>query len=478
MKFSLNKKTIVLIVSIAALISILAIIIYDKGIQDVIEQQYEERSVDIARLVATEIDTQRLLNVKKAVRDIYDHTENRILSDQWGTPEFEAYVSLYNSIYDMEDYKILLTDLRRMQDVLDVECLYLIWLDIENGCYVYLVDAAYEETCPVGCIDPLYTDDPEVRTNPEAGLPPTISNTPEYGWLLATGMPIHGDQGEIIAEAALDISMNEIMSRRYHFLLYVELAFLIMSVLVSVSGILLVNRTIVRPIKILTQAAAQYARNRNVFSELKMKSSDEIGMLAESMKHMEEEINGYISNLEKTTKDLISAREHAEQMDMAANIDALTKVRNKRAYEIEVTRLNGSKQPYGIAMIDMNGLKEINDTFGHEKGDISINKVCRITCRVFKHSPVFRVGGDEFVVILENSDFIERATLIQSIMDEFDQSYHDTSLPPWERVSAAAGLAIYDSDLDDSVDSVLKRADASMYEYKRAWKETHKGYHS
>ena len=90
----------------------------------------------------------------------------------------------------------------------------------------------------------------------------------------------------------------------------------------------------------------------------------------------------------------------------AANIDALTKVRNKRAYDLEVQRveqeLRDGKTDVGIAMIDMNFLKRTNDIYGHEQGNASLQKLCQTICGVFKHSPVFRIGGDEFVVILEN----------------------------------------------------------------------------
>lgn len=470
MRFTLKKKTILLIVFIAAMISLLAIFIYDKGIHNVIESQYEDRSIDIARLVAVEIDSQRLLNVQKAVREIYDQADNKVMSDQWGTPEFEAYVSQFTSIEDMEDYQTLRDDLRKMQDVLDVDCLYITWLDVENECNVYLVDAAYEDACPVGCIDPIFSDNLEMLKNPEVGFQPNITNTPEYGWLIATGMPVFDDQGEVIAISAVDISMNEIMSRQNRFLVYIVLAFLGVTILVCIFGIVMVNHTIVKPINTLSRAATQYASNRTAFSGLKMNRGDEIGSLADSMARMEEDINGYINNLEKTTKDLISAREHAEQMDRAANIDALTKVRNKRAYDVEAERLNRNKQPYGIVMIDMNGLKKINDTYGHEKGDISINTVCQTICRIFKHSPVFRVGGDEFIVILEGSDYDERRMLIQSLSESFRINSDNASLPPWERMTAAIGCAVYDPKMDDSVESVLKRADAAMYENKKAIK--------
>ena len=474
MNFSLGKKTFLLIVCIAAVISTLAILIYSKGIRDVITSQYEARSIDISQLVAGQIDTGKLANVQKAILEIYNKADNKVQSDQWGRPEFDAYVAQYAPIEEMEDYQTLRKDLRKMQDVLDVDCLYITWLDSENECYLYMIDAAYENACPIGCIDPIYVDLTEFKKNPEIFYAPNISNTPEYGWLIATGTPIEDENGNTIGISGVDISMNEIVAQNDRFLFYVVMAFLTLTVIVSVIGIALVNHVIVKPINKLSRAAAQYKDNRKVFSELQMKSGDEIGTLAESMAQMENEINGYIANLEQTTSDLITAREHAELMNRAANIDALTKVRNKRAFDVEVERLNAGQQPYGIAMIDLNGLKEINDNYGHEKGDISIKMLCQIICQMFKHSPVYRVGGDEFIVILENGDYVEREALIRDIKETFRRNMEDTSLPPWERVSAAVGYAVHEPGSNERVENVQQRADEAMYENKKAMKAERK----
>lgn len=452
------------------MISILAIVIYNKGIYDVIEQQYKESSIEIANLVATNIDTERLARERKAVLDIYDHVEDKVTSEFWGEPEFDAYVAQFEHISQTEDYQALLMDLRRMQAAVDVNCLYIVWVDQKQCGYVYLIDADVEDPCPVGTIDPYFAA-PEDYQNLEDGIAPTISNTEEYGWLLATGMPIRDETGEIIAVAGVDISMNEVMSQQNRFMAYVVLAFAGMTFFVCLLGIYMVDRTIVRPINILSKAAAQYAQNRKVFSELNMNRNDEIGMLAESMQHMEEDINHYVDNLEKVTGDLMAAQQHAQQMDLAANIDALTKVRNKRAYDLEAMRLDESTESYGIIMIDMNGLKTINDTYGHEKGDVSIKNLCQYICRVFKHSPVFRVGGDEFIVVLEHTDFMDREVLIETLREEFRKSTDDATLEPWEKVSAAVGYAVYDPETDSNANSVLKRADAAMYENKRQFKD-------
>ena len=159
-------------------------------------------------------------------------------------------------------------------------------------------------------------------------------------------------------------------------------------------------------------------------------------------------------------------------MDRAANIDALTKVRNKRAYDLEITRINQDiekdKKSFGIAMIDLNFLKVINDTYGHDKGNIAIQTLCRTICQIYVHSPVFRVGGDEFVVILENHD-LENLDELKAAFDIEMEAYKQKT-EPWEQISAAAGYAIYDPVVDKDAEDVFKRADEAMYEQKKQMK--------
>jgi len=465
MKSSLIKKTVFLIVCIAIIIGTFAIAIYNKGLYDTVIAQYEHYSIDITKLVAVEIDAERVSNVQKAVKDIYDNSENKVTSDQWGTPEFEAYLSQFESIKEMDDYKAIHAELQKMQDELDVDCLYIVWVDTENQCSVYLVDAAHEEPCPPGCIDPIYVDNKEeVLRDLSRGMEPNITNTPEYGWLLATGMPIYDSQGNIVAEAVVDISMNKAMSQIVDFMIYIGCAFLIMIILVCILAIFLINKYIVKPINTLSRAAADYKNNKSTFSDLKLKRKDEIGVLVDSMINMEKDIDGYVS-------DLVSAREHAEQMDREAKIDAMTKVSNKRAYDAETKRLDESKNPYGVVLIDMNDLKVINDTYGHEKGDVSIKTVAKTICKVFDPSSVYRVGGDEFIVILENDAYENRVALVNKLFELFKSNKADNSLSPWERVSAAVGYAVFDPKIDVRMETVVQRADDAMYESKKMMKE-------
>ena len=125
---------------------------------------------------------------------------------------------------------------------------------------------------------------------------------------------------------------------------------------------------------------------------------------------------------------------------------------------------------FGMLMIDINYLKKINDTFGHEAGDLYIKNMCTLICDTFENSPVFRIGGDEFVVLLENKDFNHKDELIDSLKSHMEELQSNKSLQPWERISAAIGLAIYDESMDDDADSVLKRADRLMYQNKKDMK--------
>ena len=474
MNFSLKKKTIILLIAIALLISTVAMIIFRYGINGVIKEQYSNKSIELTKTIATTIDHEKVRNIRDEVMAIYNNTENKVMSDQWGSDEFNEYIAQYSDIEKSEDFVYVRDQLRAIQDVNDVDCLYIVCVDPEGPSSIYLVDAAYEDACPPGVIDPFYRDDDPVLKDPEAGLSPNISNTDEYGWLIATGMPIH-DDGEVIGYAAADISMNAIMEEQRRFFLMAALAMIILTAVISFIGIRLVDRYIVSPVNILSDAAAKYHSSNddhNSFSQLDIHTGDEIEALYHSMERMEQDINNHISDLKHMTEDLMQARSHAEYMDHVANIDALTKVRNRRAYEIDVERMNKAlgEEPFGIAMIDLNDLKMINDSYGHDKGNAAIRNLCGLICSVFQHSPVYRIGGDEFAVILKNTDLENREELCNSFESEVRAMQRDESLKPWERITAAYGLALYDPAKDKNVESVFKRADEEMYQHKRSMK--------
>jgi diguanylate cyclase (GGDEF)-like protein len=160
---------------------------------------------------------------------------------------------------------------------------------------------------------------------------------------------------------------------------------------------------------------------------------------------------------------------YQDALDLA-NKDAMTGVKNKRAYvqaetEADERIRSHSQEPFAIAVCDLNGLKQVNDTLGHSAGDEFIRSTCSLICDAFSHSPVFRIGGDEFAVLLLNRDYENREELVLRFSETLDARRHMGVRP------CAFGISEYDPDKDMRVQDVFERADKRMYEDKERCKK-------
>lgn len=160
------------------------------------------------------------------------------------------------------------------------------------------------------------------------------------------------------------------------------------------------------------------------------------------------------------------------QAQTLASIDALTGVRNRHAYLEAETRMDQRiearrQTPFAIVMLDVNNLKMINDTFGHQTGDQCLRDISSLVRGIFKDSPVFRVGGDEFVVIARDADY---ACISQRLaeVDEYNRNAVQSG-----GVAVAFGMAKYEDDA--CVAAVFERADHNMYECKSNMKTAGNG---
>ena len=165
-------------------------------------------------------------------------------------------------------------------------------------------------------------------------------------------------------------------------------------------------------------------------------------------------------------------REFETVQDMAYK-DQMTGVGNKHAYTRLETDLNkeiAADQISELAVVvcDVNGLKIINDTLGHAEGDKFIRQACAIICEIFAHSPICRIGGDEFVAILRGRDYDDRDRLIEQLRKSNSNNAESGS------AVIAFGMSEYERGADKSVDMVFHRADAAMYAEKKALKENNR----
>ena len=240
---------------------------------------------------------------------------------------------------------------------------------------------------------------------------------------------------------------------------------------------------ITKPIKRLEKSVVAFANKSHgqrdtsllTFDKPEITVKNEISNLSTAVNQMTVDIRDYVDGIIQAERKAEILREHANQMTELANKDALTGIRNKTAYDKEIKNLEyalstGSLAEFGLAMIDLNFLKKINDTYGHEQGNFAIKKLCALVCTTFGHSPVFRIGGDEFVVILQGEDYSNTNLLVESFKQRLEDIAKDDTLEPWEKVSAAIGVASFDKEIDADVVNVFKRADKKMYECKEAMK--------
>ena len=167
-------------------------------------------------------------------------------------------------------------------------------------------------------------------------------------------------------------------------------------------------------------------------------------------------------------------REYTQKLAMVQNmaeIDALTGIKNKNSYKerelLMNKRIAEHRQPeFAIIVCDMNDLKIINDTLGHEAGDKCICEACDIICKTFKQSPVYRIGGDEFVVISQDEDYGRSEELLGIIAQQNEKALRHGG------IVIACGMQKYTNEED--VASVFKEADKKMYENKKYLKSRNK----
>ena len=229
---------------------------------------------------------------------------------------------------------------------------------------------------------------------------------------------------------------------------------LVLLLIVCIALAIIVTSNIVRPLRKLTQEARKITQG-DLDVNFDLKSTDEVGVLA--------------SALSETANSL---KKHISIIDKMANHDAMTGVKNKRALEayrqtLETEIAENRDIEFAILLFDFNGLKTANDLYGHKFGDDLIKMGSRLICNAFAHSPVFRFGGDEFIVVARNEDYRNREMLLEqfnrSIAENNDESMHNC-------LSIAYGAAVYDKETDVGGDPVFARADEQMYQNKEKMK--------
>ena len=250
------------------------------------------------------------------------------------------------------------------------------------------------------------------------------------------------------------IEVNETWIKTVLLVVLVSAALVALTVFFTI----LYTRKITKPLKELTDASSKINEG-NYDIELTYKGEDEIGVLTATTNKLVDHLRDYINDL-----------------NALAYADALTSTKNKSAFDGAINELqleiNNSDKPvdFAIAIFDCDNLKQINDKYGHDKGNIYLKNSSVLMTRVFQNSDVYRLGGDEFAIILRGKDYKNRNNL-KTVFLEKCKDICSLSKEPWEQLKVSIGIATFDPSVDNSVNDVIVHADHLMYENKRTRKK-------
>ena len=196
---------------------------------------------------------------------------------------------------------------------------------------------------------------------------------------------------------------------------------------------------------------------------------------------MEKVANHFLMTYQSRLALILDKFRHSLSLDLinrrlmeAMRRDPLTNVNNRMAYDDKEKALQaamdaGTCPRFAIAMFDVNSLKLINDSCGHDVGDNYLIRACHLICSVFKHSPVYRIGGDEFVAVLSGDDYDDADVLLSKLQTLMTP--YTASMPlPENYISIACGIATYLPGVDRNIQDIEKRADEAMYKNKSEMK--------
>ena len=249
-------------------------------------------------------------------------------------------------------------------------------------------------------------------------------------------------------------SYDDIRQIRYEIGFDILFAVLILSAFFIIVTIVVV-RKIVAPLKKIADASVKLS-NGDYNVEFAKSDIFEIELLNMAFENMATRLH-----------------EREKELRFFANRDALTGLRNVTSYKSWATDfdkvIENQTVNFGVAVFDLNWLKETNDTYGHDVGDKVIAAAAKAISDVFKRSPVFRIGGDEFLVVLQYRDLEDCEELLKRLNAVCANTFiKETGNAP---ISIASGFAMFGADQDRCLNDVFKRADKAMYENKRKIKE-------
>lgn len=368
----------------------------------------------------------------------------------------DALKSVTSADEGTEKYESIMRTLRYFQDSIDLKYIYCV-RDMGDGTFTFGLDPTVEDPGEFG--SPIVYTDALNKASKGHAAADSVQYQDAWGTFYSAYSPVFDSEGKVAGIIAVDFSA-EWYNQQLAGLTGTTIIVAVLSLLIG-GGIVTAIAT--KRQKQIGSIQGQLNNMANtLMHEMGNDPSEEEGSPAspssgnaDSMDSLEEQIQTMQTELQT---QIAQVHGHAYQ-------DGLTGVKSKQAFinaeaALDQKLAEGTISELALVVCDVNGLKTINDTKGHKAGDEYIRQACKMVCDIFTHSPVYRVGGDEFAVILTDRDYQNREVLMYRL--------HNRSMAhiATEGAVVSGGLAEYDSNSDQSIREVFERADATMYKEK------------
>lgn len=277
-----------------------------------------------------------------------------------------------------------------------------------------------------------------------------------YGGRSDYYIPLNSSYNIPVAYIIVGISTENINHSQLLYLAFITFVVTIVTAAFGAFLIWFLRRSVIKPLNAMSEAASSYSvemlrdGKETPISQMNINTGDELERLCESMKKME--------------YDIIFSTSQLAIADWNSNHDSMTQLYNKRHYEDVVKELE-NKDDVGVVYLDIDNLKKMNDTYGHEKGDEVIIKAANFIRKYTQ--PGFsscRIGGDEFVMLVRGCSEETLSTLVAIMREDRAGDLSDTSAEFYCRLAIGGAFRRQ----GEAFVETIKRADEEMYKNKHS----------
>lgn len=337
--------------------------------------------------------------------------------------------------------------------------------------YTFVIDQDPEDPALFG-ENVVYTEALNKASNGEPAVD-MDAYTDRWGSFYSAFSPIKDSNGDIVGVVGIDfesLQYEDEVSRQSSGIILVSVFSLFVGGIIA----LLFSSQVLKRFNALNKELTALSRDIDSLNEEISVKQSEVYLEEDNNeeKNENDEKDGKDSVEDLVTKMSVMQQELRRYIDYVhaqAYIDSMTGVSSKTAYlelvkDIE-NRIVEKTADFKVIVFDVNGLKAMNDNYGHEFGDMLIINTSKVILSLYDRKQVFRIGGDEFIVIIldETDKTLEENEFdINQAIDEFNAHLKDGDV----KVSCSFGGAHYNPRIDDSFKNVFKRADEEMYHYK------------